>query len=256
MKVVLLAGGYGTRLGQLSGVLPKPMVGIGNRPIIWHIMKCYAHYGFKEFIVSAGYKADVIKEYFFNYRMHTSDFTVDLGSGNVDLLSAGRSEDWRVTIIDTGVNTLKGARLKRIEQHLDDVNMVTYGDGVADVNISKLLQYHQQHRRLLTITGVHPPARFGELETDGATLIAFREKPQASVGLINGGFMVFNRALLEYLTPDEGCDLEGEAIARLVEDDQVRVFRHNGNWECVDHERDLQHLNQLWSSGRAFWKVW
>ena len=256
MKVIILAGGWGSRLGKYAEVIPKPMIQIGNRPIIWHVMKIYASYGLSDFVISCGAKAHVIKDYFSNYRQHTTDFTIDLGTHKIEFHNNDGHEDWRITVVDTGLNTLKGARIKRIEQFLDDVNMLTYGDGVADINITALLEFHESHGKAVTITGVYPPARFGELIEEDGKVIVFEEKSQTSVGLINGGFMVFNRMLLDYLTTDEECDLEIGAINELVDADEVMVYKHTGQWECMDHERDVRHLNELWQSGKAFWKVW
>lgn len=256
MKVVILAGGYGTRLGNITESIPKPMVKIGEHPILWHIMKIYSSYGFNDFVISLGYKSEVIKDYFYNFRAFRSDFTVDLASGEVELLGESGGEDWRVSCVFTGLNSLKGARIKRIEHLLDDVNMVTYGDGVADIDLDSLVEFHRSHDRMVTITGVFPPARFGELLEDDGKLLSFEEKPQTSSGLINGGFMVFDRKLCDYLSADESCDLEYGAFEVLTKEDQIRVYKHVGKWECVDHERDLKHLNDLWHSGNAFWKSW
>lgn len=255
MKVVILAGGYGARLGSVTEAIPKPMVRIGNKPLIWHLMKYYASFGHKDFIISAGFKAEVIKNFFFNYHSQINDFTINLSTGTFKALGDENSSDWTVTIVDTGVDTLKAARLKRIEQYLDDVNFLTYGDGLADVDLAALLRFHQSHGKALTISGVHPPARFGDiLEKDGKVL-AFREKKQASQGLINGGFMVFNKSLLKYLKADEDHDLETEtgAFHDLVRDGELMVYKHDGNWECVDTERDLKHLERTWKEGKAFW---
>ena len=256
MKVVILAGGYGTRLGEITEQIPKPIVSIGGKPILWHIMKTYAHYGYKDFIISLGYKADVIKHYFYNYKSHSSDFTIELGSGDITFHNTNEEADWKVTLVDTGLNSLKGARLKRIERYLDDINMVTYGDGLSDICIPDLLKFHSNKGKIMTISGVHPPARFGELIENDGTLLEFQEKPQTSSGLINGGFMVFDDRLLSYLTPDESCDLEYGVFDTLTAENQIAVFKHSGNWECVDHERDLKHMNQLWNEDKAFWKVW
>lgn len=257
MKVVILAGGYGTRLGSITEQIPKPMVRIGDKPIIWHIMKMYSYYGYKNFLISLGYKQEVIKDYFYNYHVSSNDFSINLGTRELDIHNNHNETNWNVGLIDTGVNTLKGARLKRLESHLtDDVNMVTYGDGVADINIEELVKFHKSHGKLLTITGVHPPSRFGEIMVEDSRLVKFNEKPQSSVGLINGGFMVFNKKLLSYLSEDESCDLEYETFEKLVPLGEVMVYEHLKNWECVDTERDLNHLNKLWSEGKAFWKTW
>ena len=231
MKVVIFAGGLGSRLGQRTEILPKPMVKIGKKPILWHIMKIYSYYGY-------------------------NDFVIDLSTKKIEF-HLKTDENWRVTLVDTGLNTLKGGRLKRVEKYLDnDINMVTYGDGVCDLNINKLIEYHKSHGKLITITGVHAPSRFGEIIVDNGEIIAFKEKPQTSAGLINGGFMVFNNEFLDYLTPEEECDLELGAIEELTKKGEVMVYNHKENWECMDTERDVIHLNKLWVSNKAFWKVW
>lgn len=257
MKLVILAGGYGTRLGEVSHIMPKPMVEIGGKPILWHIMKIYSHYGIKEFIICLGYKANLIKDYFLHYQAEQDDFTIELGTGNVEFLTRNEEQDWRVTLIDTGVDTLKGGRLKRIEKYLsDEVNLLTYGDGVADIDIDKLITYHLHADKMVTISGVHPPARFGELRTNGEVLASFTEKAQTSQGLINGGFMVFNKELLNYLSEDEDCDLEYGTFEHLAMQGRIAVYTHEGLWACMDTERDIYHLNQMWKEDRAFWKVW
>ncbi len=257
MKVIILAGGWGTRLGRRTELIPKPMVNIGNRPIIWHIMKIFSFYGYNDFIICLGVKGEVIKDYFYTVDMKNNDFTIDLSSKKVQFHGNDIGEKWKVTLVDTGLNTLIGGRIKRIEKYLDsDVNMITYGDGVADININHLIEYHKSHGKILTITGVYPPARFGELQEKDGEVISFKEKPQTSVGLINGGFMVFNNKLLDYLTPDEDCGFEYGALEKLTEKGEVMVFKHAGNWECMDHERDVTHLNRLWNSNQAFWKIW
>ena len=255
MKTIILAGGFGTRLGSITESIPKPMVKIGDQPILWHIMKMYAHYGHKEFILSLGYKAEVIKEYFYNYYAYHNDYSIDLATNKIQYEKNSKL-DWKVTLVDTGLNTLKGARVKRLEKYLDDVNMLTYGDGVVDLDINKLIEFHKSHGKLITITGVRPPSRFGEITVKNNRLISFQEKPQTSAGLINGGFMVFNKELLNYLSPDENCDLEYGAFNELAEKKEMMVFVNDNQWECVDTERDLKHLNKLWDSKKAFWKVW
>ena len=257
MKVIILAGGWGTRLGRQSEEIPKPMVQIGNKPVLWHIMKSYSHYGFNDFIISCGVKANVIKNYFANYESFNEDFTIDMRKRKIQYHNEHGEKNWNVTLVDTGLNTLKGARIKRVEKYLNsDISMVTYGDGVADINLIELLEYHNSHGRTITITGVHPPARFGELIEKDGRVISFEEKPQTSVGLINGGFMVFNKNLLDYLTTDENCDFESGPLEVLAKKNEVMVYKHEGQWECMDHERDVQHLNQLWNDGKAFWKKW
>jgi glucose-1-phosphate cytidylyltransferase len=257
MKVIILAGGWGTRLGQHTDWIPKPMVQIGDKPMLWHIMKIYAYHGYNDFIVSAGVKSHIIKEYFLNYEAYSNDFTRNFSTGQIEYHSHDTQIDWRVSVIDTGINTAKGARIKRLEKHLDkDINMVTYGDGLADVAINKLADFHASHNKLLTITGVHPPARFGEIREAKSLVTSFSEKPQTSVGLINGGFMVFRSGLLDYLNTHEDCDLEYDVLEKLTEQGEVMVYKHEGRWECLDHERDLLYLNSLWNSTNAFWKVW
>ena len=204
MKVIIFAGGWGTRLGRQTEEIPKPMVPIGNRPILWHIMKIYSHYGFNDFIILLGVKAPVIKNYFAQYESYSEDFTIDMTTNKIIYHNEHSEKNWKVTLVDTGLNTLKGSRIKRAEKYLDDdVNMVTYGDGVADINIKEVVDFHKSHGKTITITGVHPPARFGELIEKDGQIISFQEKPQISSGLINGGFMVFNRNLLDYLNTDE-----------------------------------------------------
>ena len=257
MKTIILAGGWGTRLGQQSEDIPKPMVPIGNRPILWHIMKIYSHYGFNDFVISCGVNAHIIKSYFANYESYSEDFTVDMSTQKIEYHNQHSEKNWKVTLVDTGLNTLKGARIKRVEKYLnEDINMVTYGDGVADINIKKLVEFHRSHGKTITITGVHPPARFGELIEQDGKVISFEEKPQASAGLINGGFMVFNKNLLNYLTTDENCDFEFGALENLADKGEVMVYKHEEQWECMDHERDVVHLNSLWNNNKAFWKVW
>ncbi len=257
MKLVILAGGFGSRLGYLTDSIPKPMVQVGGKPIIWHIMKTYAHYGIKEFVICLGYKGHVIKDYFMHYDAHNKDFTVNLDDNYVGFHNNHAEIDWKVTLVDTGLNTLKGGRLKRIEKFLgDDINLLTYGDGVADINISELINFHKKTGKIVTISGVHPPARFGELIADGDVLASFEEKSQTSQGMINGGYMVFNKELLNYLTPDENCDFEAGVLEDLASQGKIAVYKHDGLWACMDHERDLKYLENLWKSNNAFWKAW
>ncbi len=258
MKVIILAGGLGTRLGSITEEMPKPMVRIGDKPILWHIMKIYSHFNHKDFIVSLGYKQHIIKEYFHNYHVHANDYTIHLGTKKTKILNSHDEADWKISLVDTGLNTLKGARLKKLEKFLDsDVNMMTYGDGVADIDIDKLLKFHKSHGKILTITGVRPPSRFGELIEKENQLISFSEKPQlSSAGLISGGFFVFNKKLLKYLTTDENCDLEYGVFEKLAKEGQIMIYKHEGQWECIDTERDLRHLNKLWIEGETFWKKW
>jgi len=257
MKLVILAGGYGSRLGNLTNSIPKPMVQVGGKPIMWHIMKTYAQYGIKEFIVCLGYKGDVIKDYFLHYDANNNDFTVNLADNSVEFHNGHNEFDWKVTLVDTGLNTLKGGRLKRIEKYLDDdINLLTYGDGVADININNLIDFHNNTGKIVTISGVHPPARFGELVAEGDVLTSFEEKAQASQGMINGGYMVFNKELLNYLTTDEKCDLEAGILEKLASEGKIAVYKHDGLWACMDTERDLNYLERIWKNNEAFWKVW
>lgn len=257
MKVIILAGGYGTRLGEMTRDIPKPMAMIGERPIIWHIMKLYSHYGYNDFILSLGYKHQIIKEYFHQYDIHANDFTIQIGTRKIVSLQSHGESKWNVSLINTGLNTLKGARIKRVEQYLDDeLTLGTYGDGVADIDIRKLVDFHKSHGKIVTITGVRPPSRFGEIVVEGNRVSSFSEKPQSSSGLINGGFFVFDKRLLNYLTIDETCDLESGVFDKLAAAGELMVYIHPGQWECVDTERDYKHLNKLWDDGEAFWKIW
>ncbi|RDY24516.1 glucose-1-phosphate cytidylyltransferase [Romboutsia maritimum] len=257
MKLVILAGGYGSRLGEVTNIIPKPMVEIGGKPILWHIMKTYSHYGIKEFIICLGYKSNVIKDYFLNYNSKNNDFTVEIGSGNLEFHNNHDENDWKVTLVDTGQEALKGARLKKIEKYLDeDINLLTYGDGLADINITNLINFHKKTNKTITISGVHPPARFGELIAYGDTLESFEEKSQTSQGLINGGYMVFNKKLLNNLTENDDCDLEYGLFEELASKGEISVYKHEGLWACMDNERDMHNLNKLWKEDKAFWRVW
>lgn len=257
MKTLILAGGYGSRLGNITENIPKPMVTIGNKPILWHIMKIYSHFGFNDFAILLGYQGVKIKEYFFNYHMMNNDFTLDLANNRISYCSNNNTEKWQVTLIDTGIDTLKGGRIKRAEPYLDDeINMLTYGDGVADINIEKLVAFHRSHGKTVTLTGVRPPSRFGELLIKDGQLLSFEEKPQVSSGMINGGFMVFNRNLLSLLSADKNCDFEFGILENLAKQGEVMVYQHQGFWECVDTERDLNYLNKLWKDNKANWKLW
>ncbi len=257
MKLVILAGGLGSRLGQHTSYIPKPMVTVGNKPILWHIMKIYSAYGINEFVICCGYKGNVIKDYFLHYDANNADFTVDFSNNNVEFHSGHDEKKWKITLVDTGLEDLKGSRLKQIEKYLDDdVNLLTYGDGLADINIKHLIDFHNKNDKIITISGVRPPARFGELVADGDNLISFEEKSQTSQGLINGGYMVFNKELFNYLTTDVDCDLEFGVLEDLAREGKVGVKAHAGRWSCMDNERDLGVLENLWKNNEAFWKVW
>ncbi len=258
MKVVILCGGQGTRLREETEFRPKPMVRIGSCPVLWHIMKLYSHYGFNDFVLCLGYKGEIIKEYFYHYELYNSDFTVRLdGRKAVEVHQAPAEKDWQVSLIDTGETALKGARIKKVEHLVDgDHFMLTYGDGVSDIDLRKLLEFHVAHGKVGTITGVRPPSLFGELKVVGEQVALFTEKPQTSSGLISGGFMIFSRRFFDYLSTADDCDLERGPLERLAREGELMVYQHPGDWACVDTFRDLQHLNLLWAAGQAFWKVW
>jgi len=258
MKVVILCGGLGTRLREETEYRPKPMVEIGGKPILWHIMKIYAHYGFKDFVLCLGYKGEMIKEYFYNYEVLNNDFTVELGNHkNIEIHSGHGEKGWRITLADTGDNALKGARIKRIEKYIDGEQfMVTYGDGVADIDINDLLKFHQSHGKLATLTGVRPLSRFGELAVKGKQVLQFTEKPQSGKGLINGGFFVFNRQIFDYLEDRDDCDLEYGALEKMASEGQLMVYKFNKFWYCMDTIRDMDYLNKLCMQGKAPWKIW
>jgi glucose-1-phosphate cytidylyltransferase len=257
MNVVILCGGLGTRMRDETEFRPKPMVEIAGRPILWHIMKIYAHFGHDAFVLSLGYKGEVIRQYFMNYDAWTRDVTVRLGPDPRVSFHGPTPETWTVTLADTGASAMTGARVKRIERYIDgDTFMLTYGDGVANIDIPRLLAFHRAHGRIATVTGVRPPSRFGELVTDGARVVEFSEKPSISQGgYVNGGFFVFNRAVFDYFSDDDGCVLEREPLERLAKDHQLEMYRHDGYWQCMDTPRDLQHLHEAWQLG-APWKVW
>ncbi len=255
MKVVILAGGLGTRLAEETEVKPKPMIEIGGRPILWHIMKHYAHYGFKEFFIALGYKGEVIKRYFLDYYTLDGSLSVDLSSGNVQRHEK-ESEDWVVHLMDTGQDTLTGGRVKRLEPLLrESTFMATYGDGVSNIDLHDLLSFHRAHGRIGTVTAVRPPSRFGGLVFDGDMVAAFTEKPQIGEGWINGGFLVLEPAIFDYLEGDNSS-LEAEALERLAADGQLAAYRHDGFWQCMDTLRDKRLLEKLWQEGKPPWKVW
>jgi len=258
MKVVLLCGGRGTRLREETEYRPKPMVEIGGRPILWHIMKIYAHYGFNDFIVCLGYKGNIIKQYFLNYEAMNNDFTVSLGSqSNIHYHSNHSEINWHITLADTGEESQTGARVKKIEKYIDgDSFMLTYGDGVANIDIKKLVEYHKLHGKIGTMTGVHPSSRFGELIIKKNKVAVFNEKPQVKEGLINGGFFVFNKKFFKYLKEDDSCFLEKEPLETLATDGELIVYQHEGFWQCVDTYRELEILNNMWKSSIRPWKVW
>ena len=255
MKVVLLAGGFGTRISEESHLKPKPMIEIGEKPILWHIMKLYSHYGFHEFIICAGYKQEVIKEWFGDYFLHTSDITFDFTEGNKMIVHCQHSEPWKVTVVDTGLNTMTGGRLKRIGKYLDGTFLMTYGDGVCDVDVSKLIEHHKAHGKLATLTAVQPDGRFGIMDMHGDYIGSFREKNKNDMGWINGGFMVLEPGVLDYVK-DDTVIFEREPLENLANDGQLINYKHYGFWQCMDTLRDKQKLEQLSESGKAPWKVW
>jgi len=257
IEVVILCGGLGTRIKEETEYRPKPMVEIGGKPILWHIMKIYSHYGFKDFVLCLGYKGELIKEYFYNYEILNNDFTIELGKQKIEVHNSHGETGWRVTLVDTGTNALKGARLKKIERYIDsDTFMVTYGDGVANINISDLLKFHNNHGKIATLTGVKPPSRFGALSIKGDKINKFIEKPQAIEGLINGGFFVFNKRIFDYLDDKDSCDLEIGTLDKLAQEEELMVYKHLDDWMCMDTLRDMQYLQRLWQSDKAFWKIW
>jgi glucose-1-phosphate cytidylyltransferase len=256
MKVVILAGGLGTRLAEETEVRPKPMVEIGGRPILWHIMKHYAHYGFKEFYLALGYKGEQIKRFFVEYHSLSANMTVSLKDGRMTVHDGTQSDDWIVHLIDTGIDTSTGGRLKRLAFLLgQETFMLTYGDGVSDVDLSKLLDFHRSYGRIATLTAVRPPARFGALLLDGDVVTEFQEKPQVGEGWINGGFMVFQPGVFAYLDGDDSI-LEAGALERIAADRQLVAYKHDSFWQCMDTMRDKRLLEHLWQSNRATWKVW
>lgn len=258
MKVVLLAGGFGTRISEESQFKPKPMIELGGMPILWHIMKLYSHYGFNDFVICAGYKQHVIKEYFADYFLHTSDVTFDFTAGKSDMIvHNNKAEPWKVTVVDTGLNTMTGGRVKRVKEYLGNERFfLTYGDGVSDVNIGKLLDFHRSHGKLVTLTSINPGQRYGSLDIDATGCIrAFREKAKSDGALINGGFMVCEPKLLDYIAGDHQM-LEREPLERVAEDGQLMSFRHDGFWQPMDTLREKQMLEKMWSEGTAPWKVW
>lgn len=256
MKTVILCGGLGTRLAEETDVRPKPMVTVGGHPILWHILNLYSSYGFKKFALALGYKGEVIKEYFLNYYSLDSDLQIDLSSGKVEHLRPSR-RDWCLDLIDTGAESMTGGRLHRLETLLrpEGTFMLTYGDGVCDVDINRLIAFHRSHGKLATVTAVRPPARFGGMVFDGDRVAEFREKPQTGEGWINGGFFVLEPEVFDYLNGDATV-LEGAPLESLARDGQLMAYKHEGFWQCMDTVRDRQLLEHLWSDGSAPWKKW
>lgn len=257
MKAVILAGGYGTRISEESYLRPKPMIEIGEMPILWHIMKLYSYYGVKDFVICAGYKQHVIKEWFSDYFLHTSDVTFDFTEGNRVIVHARHAERWKVTVVDTGLNTMTGGRIKRIQKYVErEQFLLTYGDAVSDVNLNMLLEYHKSHGKCVTLTAVSLAQQKGILNIDKSnTVLAFREKDEEDGSMVNGGFMVCNPKIFEYLK-DDSTVFEQEPMKKLAADGELKSYYHGGFWQCMDTKREKDKLEDLWQSGSAPWKVW
>jgi len=257
VKTVILAGGLGTRLSEETSLRPKPMVEIGGMPILWHIMKIYSSFGFNDFVVCLGYKGYVIKEYFANYFLHQSDVTIDLSDNSMKVLDT-KTEPWKITLVDTGIHSMTGARIKQIEKHIGkEPFLLTYGDGVADIDVSALVQHHKSSGRLCTVSAVQPSGRFGALDIDpGSDVSSFLEKPKGDGSWINGGFFVCQPEVMGYVTLNESCIWEREPLEKLAADKQLSAFKHVGYWKPMDTLRDKQELEKEWSSGHAAWKKW
>jgi len=256
MKVVILAGGLGTRLREETEYRPKPMVQIGGRPLLWHIMKIYSHFGYREFVICLGYKGEMIRDYFLNYETRNRDFTICLGSGNIEVHGSHAEEGWRVTMAETGVDTMTGGRIKRVQDYIGrSTFLATYGDGVADVDIKSLVSFHRRRGKLATVSAVRPSSRYGELAIEDGRVTVFREKPQVNEGWINGGFLVLEPGIFDSIDGDDDS-LETGLMPRLVERDQLAVYQHEGFWQCMDTYRETLLLEELWQRNRAPWRVW
>lgn len=256
MKVVILAGGLGTRISEESYLKPKPMIEIGDQPILWHIMKYYSSFGFHDFIICCGYKGHVIKEYFADYYLHRSDVTFDFSDENRITVHQNVAEPWRVTLVDTGLMTQTGGRVKRVQKYIGDESfMLTYGDGVGDIDLNALLAQHKTSTKIVTLTGIQPGGRFGVLDVDGQDVTGFREKAKEDGGWINGGFMVLEPEIFDRLD-DDNCVLEREPLECLAQEGKLGIYRHSGFWQCMDTQRDKNRLEQLWQNGSAQWHIW
>ncbi len=256
MKVVILCGGKGTRLLAGTEIKPKPLFEIGGTPILVHIMNIYCKYGFNEFVLCLGFMSEAIKKYFLNYEILSNDFTIEIGTGQVDVYRRHLKHNWKVTMVDTGQDAMTGARIKKVEKYIDgDRFMLTYGDGVTDLNIAETLKFHESHGKIGTITGVSPPSRYGELLLRGDKVLSFNEKPQVEGDSINGGYFIFERAFFDYLDDDDSCILEREPLKKLTAADSLRVFKHDGFWQCMDTPRDYKFLNELYARGNAPWEA-
>jgi glucose-1-phosphate cytidylyltransferase len=255
MKAVILAGGLGTRISEESHLKPKPMVEIGGRPILWHIMKIYSHYGINDFVICLGYKGYVIKEYFANYFLHMSDVSFDMIENRMEVHQRN-AEPWRVTLIDTGQDTLTGGRLKRVRDYIGNESFCfTYGDGVADLDVAKLIAFHRSQGKLATLTAIQPPGRYGAVSIANSRVMSFAEKPAGDGAWVNGGFFVLEPKVIDYIEDDQ-TSWEGAPLVRLAKNDELRGYEHSGFWQAMDTLRDKNHLEELWQSGRAPWKVW
>ena len=258
MQTIILAGGLGSRISEESHLRPKPMIEIGGQPILWHIMKIYSHYGYNDFIICLGYKGHMIKEYFADYYLHTSDITFDFRHNNEMIIHNNVAEPWKVTLVDTGLHTQTGGRLARVKEYIaGEPFMLTYGDGVSDVNIEQLVQFHKSHGKLATMTAIQPGGRFGVLDiAEDSTITSFREKAKEDGGWINGGFMVLEPEVFDYVTADEDCIFEQAPLRSLSSDGQLAAYKHDGFWQCMDTQRDKNVLEGLWRERRAPWKMW
>ena len=255
MKAIILAGGYGTRITEETSNKPKPMIEIGSKPILWHILKIYSHYGINEFIICCGYKGYVIKEYFANYFLHTCDVTFDMNDNSMDIHSKN-TEPWKITLVDTGESTMTGGRLKRVAKYIgDETFCFTYGDGLADIDINKLIKFHKDSKRKATLTAVKPPGRFGSLEFERGKVLSFKEKPKGDGSLINGGFFVLEPSVLEFIEGD-ACTWEDYPLRILAENDNLSAYCHDGFWQPMDMLRDKIYLESLWDNKKAPWKIW
>jgi len=257
MKAVILAGGLGTRMQEVTHLIPKPMVKVGPYPMLWHIMKIFESHGIEDFCVALGYRGDMIKDYFMNYHSRQSDVFVDLGTNKIKNKDEHKDEKWRINLVETGEKTQTGGRIARMKDYLDETFMVTYGDGVANIDIKALLAFHKSHGKIGTVTAVLPPSRFGALQIDPSnTVTKFAEKSTEGEAYINGGFFVFEPEIFDYLSADEDCVLERDPLEKLAKDGQLAAFHHKDFWQCMDTMRDINHLNDMWDEGQAPWKMW
>ena len=259
MELIILCGGKGTRLSEETVSKPKPLVEIDGKPILWHIMKYYSCFGVNKFILALGYKGEVIKQYFLNYRQISSDFSIKLNpSTEINYLNKSSEKNWEIKFINTGENNLKGSRIKQLEEYIsEDTFLLTYGDGIANIDISKLIKFHEVHNKIATVTAVRPPSRFGELKiSENNVVLNLEEKPQMNQGLINGGFFVLNKKIMNYLTKEENCDFEFGPLQKLSADEQLMAFQHSGFWQCMDNVREKNFLDKLLKEDKAPWKIW